>query len=236
MQSPLVYYRGFRPRLLATPQYRHILLLLFWPLFGLSFHFFENIFSPTRWHIMHCALDDVIPFCEWFIIPYVLWFAYLFFGHAYTFFFDVPAFKRMMSFLISTYVISLVIFAIYPSAQFMRPQFPPRDNPLCQLVFFFYSIDTYTNVCPSLHVVGSMAMMFGLWDTERFKTRNMKIVTFVFTMSICFSTVFVKQHSMINVVAGFLVSYAVYKMVYQGGYAQLQEHCRTHLARYRSLT
>ena len=26
---------------------------------------------------MHCALDDVIPFREWALIPYLLWFVYL---------------------------------------------------------------------------------------------------------------------------------------------------------------
>lgn len=28
-------------------------------------------------HIMHCPLDDIIPFCEWFVIPYLLWFLYI---------------------------------------------------------------------------------------------------------------------------------------------------------------
>ena len=67
-------------------KYKHAIYLVFWPIFGLMFHFCENLFHPEKWHIIHCTLDDMIPFCEWFVIPYVLWFALLVFGHAYTFF------------------------------------------------------------------------------------------------------------------------------------------------------
>ena len=210
-----------------------MLLLLFWPLFGLLFHFFENIYVPERWHIMHCALDDLIPFCEWFIIPYVLWFAYLVFGHAYTFFCDVPAFRRMMAFLIFTYVSALVIFLLFPTAQMMRPAVLPRDNALSRLVAFFYRIDTNTNVCPSLHVVGSMAMMLGLWDTPRFQQKKTlaRAVSLVFTLLICFSTVFVKQHSLVDVLVGFLVCAIGYRLVYQGGFARMQELLRSWSAR-----
>ena len=31
----------------------------------------------TRYHVMHSVVDDWIPFNEYFIIPYFLWFAYI---------------------------------------------------------------------------------------------------------------------------------------------------------------
>lgn len=43
--------------------------------------------TVTRnYHIMHSELDDLIPFNEYFIIPYLLWFAYVGITIAYFFF------------------------------------------------------------------------------------------------------------------------------------------------------
>jgi len=36
-----------------------------------SFIYLER--RVTEPHIIHCVIDDYIPFCEYFIIPYVMW-------------------------------------------------------------------------------------------------------------------------------------------------------------------
>ena len=33
--------------------------------------------ADEPYHVIHFPLDDYIPFCEYFIIPYLLWFAYI---------------------------------------------------------------------------------------------------------------------------------------------------------------
>ena len=38
----------------------------------ISFMLVEKISTET--HLIHSFVDDLIPFCEYFIIPYVLWF------------------------------------------------------------------------------------------------------------------------------------------------------------------
>ncbi len=73
-------------------------LLLFWPVFGLLFSYAERFYPVAHYFEMHCALDDLIPFNEWFLIPYLFWFVYLIGAVAYTFFFDVKGFRRMMHF------------------------------------------------------------------------------------------------------------------------------------------
>ncbi len=231
--NSLVDYSGFRLSLLATERFRHWLMPLYWIVFGLAFYLAEQVFTPTRWHVMHCALDDVIPFCEWFVIPYVFWFIYLVGMHAYTFFFDVAAFKKLMAFIMVTYSAALVLFLVFPTAQHLRPEVLPRDNILCRFMIRFYQMDTNTNVCPSLHVVGSMAVMFAAWDTPRFQTRKWKIAFGTATFLICVSTVFLKQHSVVDVIAGLLFSWAGYRLVYRGGlewiaaaFARQREHLK----------
>ena len=98
MICPSVDYRQFRLRKLNTPEFSHVWLLLFWPVFGLLFSYAERFYPVAHYINMHCALDDLIPFNEWFLIPYLFWFVYLIGAVAYTFFFDVPGFPHMQRF------------------------------------------------------------------------------------------------------------------------------------------
>lgn len=176
-------------------------LLIFWPLFGMMFSFVERFYKAGSYHVMHCALDDVIPFCEWFLIPYLFWFVYLIGTLVYTFFFDVPAFKKMMRFIICTYTITMVIYLLFPTCQELRPEVFPRDNVLTRFIGRFYSFDTNTNVCPSIHVLGSAAAMLGLLDCRRLQRPRFKLFAVIAALLICVSTVFMKQHSVLDVIA-----------------------------------
>jgi len=195
---------------------RHCLLLaLYWPVYGLLFYAAEHLFRPAHYHVMHCALDDVIPFCEIFLIPYLFWFIYLLGIHLYTFFTDRRAFGRLMWFIILSYSIGLLFFYSYPTIQLLRPTVFPRENLLTELMTAFYRYDTNTNVCPSLHVVGSMAVWYAARETKLFNHRSWRWFFHITTFLICISTVFLKQHSAIDVLVGFAVSYSVYLLVYR---------------------
>ena len=72
MKLPLIDYRQFRLSRLNTPQFRHLKLLLFWPIFSLVFCYLENYRPAVYYAPMRCALDHWIPFCKWFVILRVL--------------------------------------------------------------------------------------------------------------------------------------------------------------------
>lgn len=194
---------------------RCILLLLYWPVYGLLFYAAERLFTPTRWHVMHCALDDIIPFCEVFLIPYLFWFVFLSGIHVYTFFTDRKTFQKLMWFIILSYSIGLLFFYLYPSVQHLRPAVFPRDNLLTRMMGAFYRHDTNTNVCPSLHVVGSLAVWYAARETKLFAHRGWRLFFHMTTALICVSTVFLKQHSVIDVLVGLAVSHGVYCLVYR---------------------
>ena len=134
MIKPYVDYRKFRFSKLNTPEFSHVWLLLFWPIFGLGFSYVERFYPVTHYIEMHCALDDLIPFNEWFLIPYLFWFVYLIGAVAYTFFFDVPGFRRMMHFVMITYSATLLIYFLFPTCQMLRPEVFPRDNVLTRFI------------------------------------------------------------------------------------------------------
>ena len=148
--KPEVNYREFRIHKLNAPEFSHVRLLLYWPIFGLLFLFLERLQPQRNYYPVYCGLDDIIPFCEWALIPYLFWFVFLIGTLVYTFFVDVPAFRRMMYFVIVTYTITVLIYLFFPTCQNLRPEAFVRNNLLTRFIELFYSFDTNTNVCPSL--------------------------------------------------------------------------------------
>lgn len=207
-------YRKFRFSKLNSPEFEHLKLLIFWPVFGLIFMIQER-FLKLDYHVMHCALDDKIPFCEWFLIPYLFWFVFLIGMHIYLLLFDTKTFKKFMWFIIITYSITAVIYFVYPSMQELRPAEFTRDNLLTRFMTRFYAFDTNTNVCPSLHVVGAVAVLTGAWNTERFKTTAWRAAFTIVTVLISISTVFLKQHSALDIPPAVIICAAAYPVAFK---------------------
>ena len=218
-----ISYRHLRWRDLNRPEYSHLKLLLYWPVFGLLFFYAERLQSMRDYHVVHCALDDLIPFNELFLIPYLFWFVFLIGMHLYTLRYDVETFRKMMHFIILTYSAALVLFFLFPTCQHLRPEVFPRDNALTRFMAAFYRFDTNTNVCPSLHVVGSLAVVFAAWHSPRFQTRGWRAAFAVTGGLISVSTVFLKQHSLWDVAAALAICAVAYDWCYRREDAQGSE-------------
>lgn len=197
----------------SKKSFYHIFLLLFWPLY-LAFFFFIERFANLTFNSVECGFDRIIPFCEFFIIPYVLWYLYLFWIHLYTLIHDVASFKKLMYFLIISFFIACVFFVSYPTEQSLRPESFPRDNIFTDAVKFLYTIDTNTNVCPSLHVAGSFAVLLTAWNTKGLNTPFWRFLNIFITLFITASTVFLKQHSLIDSAAALVLCIAVYPVAF----------------------
>ena len=189
---------------LITPERRRNLLLAsFWLFFGAAFYALEWLVPARQYHVMYHPIDDWIPFCELFLIPYLFWFVFMVGSYVYTFFADSGAFRRMMYYTILTYGGGLLVFLLFPTCQNLRPAEFERNNILTELMAWFYTCDTSTNVCPSLHVCGSLAAAYGLTQTRRFSAPGRKRMVYAVALLICVSTVFVKQHSILDTLWGF---------------------------------
>lgn len=206
-------YRNLRINNITQPEYKHILLLLYWPFYGLAFLTLER-FLNLNYHTVECSLDRRIPFCEFFVIPYYFWFLFIAWMIVYTFFYDIPAFKKFSWFIIITYTVTCVFYIIYPTKQMLRPDTFERNNIFTQIVGMLYSFDTNTNVCPSLHVIGSMAVTFTAWSSKRYGTRGWRAAFVIMCILINLSTVFLKQHSVIDAILGLAVSFITYPFIF----------------------
>ena len=162
LPKPMVDLRKFRFSRLHEPEFAHLKLLAYWIVFGFLFWFVERLSPIDTYTPVRCALDDMVPFCEWFLFPYLFWFVYLVGMHIYTGIYDVKAFRGMMRFIMVSFTLTIVIYFLFPTCQELRPGEFLRDNLLTKFIADFYQFDTNTNVCPSLHVVGSVAVLWGL--------------------------------------------------------------------------
>lgn len=193
---------------------RQLPLLLFWPVFGILFYIAEHHHPAEHYYTMYLPIDDYIPFAEIFVIPYVFWFVYLFSIHVYTFFYEPSAFKKLMYFIMLTYGAALLLFFLFPTCQMLRPEGFLRDNILTRFMTHFYAFDTSTNVCPSLHVVGALAVSCTAKHCRGLQTRFCRLFFPITTALICLSTVFLKQHSTADVLAALPICLIAYRVCF----------------------
>lgn len=209
----LSYYNDFSFKKINTPKYRHMFYILFWPLYIAAFVITEQI-TAANYTVVECSLDAYIPFCELFVVPYILWYPCLAFVGFYTLFLDIAAFKKFHKFLSITCAITFTIYVLFPSQQNLRPEGFAHNNIFTSLMDSIYSVDTNTNVCPSIHVIFSLGMLFSMWNSKHFSSTASRTVSLILTVLICASTVFLKQHSVIDLFAGTALSLAVFPLVF----------------------
>lgn len=207
--------KNFELKKLNTPEYKHLKYLIFWPIFLILFFILERVWIRDYYYPVSSVLDDYIPFCEYFLIPYLFWFVYLVLIHIYTGIYDVKSFEVMMQFIIISYLMSLFIYIIFPNCQELRPLNVERDNIFTRFLKYFYQFDTNTNVCPSIHVVGSVGVMLAAWHSKDFHTTGWRILFAVVTFLISVSTLFIKQHSIVDAFAAIPVCIITYIFTYK---------------------
>ncbi len=198
MKKPKVDLREFRLSRIGEPRFSHLKYLLGWVGYFIMYVLTEKLIPAENCHSMHSPLDDLIPFCEAFVIPYVFWYALIVITLVYFAIYNPEGFKRFMTFIIVTQVVAIAAYIIYPSRQDLRPETFPRENVLTGILGLIYKLDTNTGVCPSLHVAYSLGIA-SAWLKERDVSRLWKNFVVVAVVLICLSTMFVKQHSAVDV-------------------------------------
>lgn len=175
--------------------------------------------SDVKIHIIHSLADDKIPFCPYFIIPYVLWYFFLI-GTVIYFAVSCPSKKEYYQYLGTLGVgmtLFLLISYVYPNGQQLRPDLSAAgDSVFISAIRFLYKIDTPTNIFPSMHVFNATASCIALYQNER--CRKNKVFTagqIVLTVSIVLSTMFLKQHSVEDVMTALILNILCYQLFYK---------------------
>jgi len=205
MRKPVVDYRKFRLHKLNDPQFSHLWLLLSWVGYFVFYFLTENLIPAENCRPVHCFLDDIIPFCEVFIIPYVFWYALIVISLGWFLLYDVESFKKLQTYIIITQIVAMACYILIPTRQDLRPEVFPRENVFTGIVATLYAFDTSTGVCPSLHVAYSLGIA-SVWLRQKEASKGWKAFVVIAVILICLSTMFIKQHSAVDVLAAIPVA------------------------------
>lgn len=196
--------------------YGHCIPLLIYMAIYLSWFAWLEKNNTKNYQVIHVAADDYIPFCEVFVVPYFLWFAYVAAVVIFLFFKNKQDYYKACIFLCTGMTVFLVISTLFPNGHHLRLAEMPRDNVFTQMVAFLWKTDTPTNLWPSIHVFNSMGAHFAIARSREFESRKgIKLASFLLAASIILSTMFIKQHSVFDVLTGIAMGAVMYVFVYR---------------------
>ena len=195
-------------------KYRHAWVLLYILIYMPWFIHLENRRS-IHYYVIHSPIDNHIPFIEYFVVPYLLWFVFIAVTMGYFFFTDKWGFYKLAAFLFTGMTVFLIICTIFPNALNLRPTVFVRDNIFVDLVKLVYRADTPTNVLPSIHVFNSIGSCIAISHSDALKKhRKIQYSAYALAFLIILSTVFLKQHSVTDVIAAVAMACIIYPFVY----------------------
>lgn len=202
-------------------KYKHFWIVPIYFVFYITLFAYVENRSGLQVHILYSQLDKYIPFCEYFIIPYALWFLYIaaaviYFGLFHK---NLSDYYRLIINLGVGMTIFLIVSLVFPNGHNLRPFVFQRDNIFVDMVRYLYRIDTSTNILPSIHVFNSVAVAVAISGSEELKKHTWIVRSSnVLAILIICSTVFLKQHTIIDVVTALILNVVSCRITYRPGY------------------
>ncbi len=183
---------------------RYGLWLLYIPAYLVVFGILE-LFPAKEFHLIQCPIDTLIPTIPVFFIPYAFWWGlfpgallwFLVFGRR-------EDFLKLCFILFVGYTVCLITYVLWPNGIDIRTELTGTD--LCsQAIRLLRAGDPPQNVCPSMHVSSTMAIFLTVWECRDIP-RGWKWGVAVISLLIILATMFIKQHSVVDVLLGMLLS------------------------------
>ncbi len=151
-------------------------------------------------------LDKLIPFNEWFVIPYVFWYVYTFGTLLVLAFTDYKTYYKLLFSIITGMLVCFVVYSIFPTTV-PRPHIQ-GTNLFQKAVLFIYANDKPFNCFPSIHMLDTLLITMFIFKHN--KSIALKVSTAVICVSIYLSTQFIKQHSILDGVASTILGVTLF--------------------------
>lgn len=199
---------------IENPIRRKIALLiwaLYVPLYIGAFFIVESLVPATvDYWSTYWFVDDYIPFREEFVIFYYLWYPALVAMGIFLLIKDEKEYVKYMQGIMITFTLTLIFCLLVPNGQDLRPDTFPRNNIFTNMIGAIYAADTNTNVMPSVHALGAFLGLISTHRTKEISSRVLMILLDVMWVAVAMSTCFVKQHSIIDVIAAAVICLILY--------------------------
>ena len=196
----------------------HLWYQLYWVIYLVWFFWLDNTITQPK-YIIHAPLDDLIPFNEWFVIPYCSWFLLLVAVTALLWWKDTASYDKLCLMMFSGMTFCLIVYMLLHNGLDLRPTVEEigRSNPAMWVMQLLWKADASVNVCPSIHCQSTACMAIAISESKLAEERPMlRPIALVWAALICLSTVFTKQHSVLDVVCGLAVAVVWLPVLYRG--------------------
>jgi membrane-associated phospholipid phosphatase len=124
---------------------------------------------------------------------------------------DQLLFRRTLKAFLTVWIIAFVGFLAYPTVA-PRPTQVPGDGFLPWFLRLFYTLDTPLNCFPSLHVAQSFVAALACFRVHR----GVGYAALVWASLIGVSTLYTKQHYVVDVIAGTAMAIVAYALFLRG--------------------
>lgn len=173
-----------------------------------SFFYFIVKRFIVSYHLVTSPLDDKIPLIPFFIIFYSIWYPYLFIVYYLIYRKDKDKFKRLIKKSILCILIADLCFIIYPT-MVSRPYISSFDSLISLMIYITYKTDIPVNCFPSLHCIFALLVMYAV-TLDKNMNKLFRIIVGIISPLIVLSTIFVKQHAIVDVIGAIVISLIIY--------------------------
>lgn len=204
----------------SSGYFYRILFMILIPM-AQGIYFLINL-TTTSAHDITIYLDSLIPFNEWFVIPYVFWYVYTFGTLLLLAYFDHKTYFKLLFSIIIGMMVCFLIYYLYPTTV-PRPEVTP-DNILKKAVLIIYGNDKPYNCFPSIHMLDTILITMFLYKYS--KSLVLKLSTIFICVAVYMSTFFIKQHSILDAVASTILGIVLYFVIESGFAARMYENIK----------
>ncbi|PFA69693.1 phosphoesterase [Bacillus sp. AFS015802] len=188
----------------------YLLCLLVMPALGFLYTLLNT--DTREAVILSTTIDGWIPFVPVFIVPYILWYAFIL-GYLFYFWYkDVSTFLKTLSIIVIGELICFVIY-FYFQTTVPRPDVA-GDGLFVDLVRMIYNHDQPYNAFPSIHVLTTFAIILGNFNIKNKHSFHSVFVPIMGSLIIV-STLFVKQHFILDMISSIFLTAFIYGIIFE---------------------
>jgi membrane-associated phospholipid phosphatase len=175
-------------------------------LFIFLFLYVGDYNDGREFYNLSISIDNKIPFNPHFVWTYILYYFVALMPVMVVN--DIHEFRRMVGAYLMMYFMGFLTFILFP-VKMVRPELI-GDGYSLWLLKKIYNADNGYNCFPSMHVANAFLASFFSFRFNRIYGMVVYLIAFLITIS----TLFIKQHYVMDLVAGILLAYFVYRFSY----------------------
>ena len=193
---------------MASKTLRRLLLFLAFIYQANQVYFWIQKKFPQGRSLKIKEIDNKIPFKPKFIVPYLIFYPYIYLPFLLSLRKPKKFEKITRAFLLAVTIHNLIY--IFFQTTIKRPKIKPTD-PYRRLVKLIYQKDRPLNLFPSWHVSASTLANLCLTQISR----PLAYLMSPLTVAIVLSTVFIKQHVAVDILGGLTVAFYSFERIFR---------------------